>query len=168
MFGKFPSCFCTRPVLLLSPLVLLLIGCGDEKQRPEVHPVRGELSVNGQPAEGALLSFHPADGVNFDARGSRPWSTVEPDGSFIVSTYATGDGAPAGDYRVSVVWLNNPNAANPIDRLGGRFANPAQSQWQVHITETDNHLEPYRIDGAAVSRDRRPTESADPSLPPQS
>lgn len=163
MSGKCTAFLNARPLLQFIPLVLLLIGCANEEQRPTVYPVRGELYVNGQPAEGALLSLHPADGVNFDTRGSRPWSIVEADGSFVVSTYASDDGAPVGNYRVSVVWWNNPNAANPVDRLSGRFANPKQSQWHVQVSAADNSLEPHRIQGATLERDRRPANSADPT-----
>ncbi|MGV3486946.1 MAG: hypothetical protein ACO1RT_21200 [Planctomycetaceae bacterium] len=130
-----------------SMVLVWLLGCQSGEQRPELHPVQGSLSVNGQPAEGALLSFHPADGRNFDARGSRPWATVEGDGSFTVSTYAHHDGAPGGEYRISVVWLDNPSSSDPVDRLAGRYASPAQSQWRVHIVPGENRLAAYEING---------------------
>lgn len=151
--------------LLLLPFVALLFGCRGGEQRPEVYPVEGRLTVSGQPAEGALLSLHPVGGENFDQRGSRPWATVEADGSFAVSTYGEGDGAPAGEYAVSVVWLENPNSASPADKLDGRFANPQQSQWRVHVQEGENVLEPYSIEGVRLGRGQRfagPGDSIDP------
>lgn len=149
------------PLLVMVPLLALLSGCNKGEQRPEVHPVAGQLTVNGQPAEGALLSFHPADGVNFDQRGSRPRATVEADGSFTVSTYGDGDGAPAGEYAVSVVWIENPESATPVDKLDGRFADPEQSEWRVRIEEGENQLEPYRIEGVRLPRNQRSARRSD-------
>lgn len=152
-------------VTLLLPLAGLLAGCSGGEPRSEVHRTRGSLMVNGKPAEGAILSFHPADGKNFDQRGSRPRAVVEADGSFAVSTYGDRDGAPAGDYAVSVVWLENADSADPADKLGGRFATPQQSRWRVQIQPGDNQLEPYEITGVRLKRSRPPSaagESIDP------
>lgn len=152
------------PAALLLPLVGTLLGCSGGEPRPDVQPVTGSLTINGQPAEGAILSFHPVDGQNFDRRGSRPRAIVEGDGTFTVSTYGDGDGAPAGQYAVSIVWLTNPESANPVDQLGGRFANPQQSEWRVQIEEGDNRLEPHRIDRVRLARGHQsgPKNSADP------
>lgn len=152
---------------LLLPLAAALLGCSGGDPRPPVYPVAGSLTINDQPAEGALLSFHPADGQNVDRRGSRPRAMVEADGTFLVSTYGDGDGAPAGEYAVSVVWLENPDSANPVDRLGGRFANPQQSEWRVRIEEGDNQLAPHRIDRAPLARGRRSAGSSDSADPEQ-
>lgn len=142
--------FAQRRIRMLpvwSLIVASLLGCERGEPRPELHPVHGSLSVNGQPAEGALLSFHPAGGRNFDARGSRPWATVERDGSFTVSTYSHHDGAPGGEYRISVAWLDDPSSSDPVDRLAGRYASPAQSQWHVHVVPGENRLAAYEIKG---------------------
>lgn len=150
--------------LLLLPLVTLWCGCSSGESRPEVYPATGRLTINEQPAAGALISLHPVDGQDFDARGSRPWATVQADGSFALSTYGEADGAPVGEYAVSVIWAEDPNAVDPGDRLGGRFANPRQSQWRVQIGEGPNTLEPYEIKGVRLIQPRRSSsqDSIDP------
>lgn len=131
----------------------LLVGCDGEERRA-VFPVQGSLIVNGQPAEGALVSFHPLDGEPVDQRGSRPWGTVQADGTFRISTYGQHDGAPVGEYAVAVVWLENPDAAAPVDKLAGRFADPKASTWHARVAEGENLLQPHRIDGARLQRPR--------------
>lgn len=135
-----------------APLLLALLGgCGaPHEERPALHPATGTLTINGKPAEGAMLVLHPAAGEEFDARGTRPRATVNADGSFEVTTYQAGDGAPAGDYRVAVLWLANPDSNSPWDRLGNRYANPDRTDIRLSIAEGTNELEPIEIEGARI------------------
>ena len=129
-----------------------MCGCGaPHEERPPLHPATGTLTINGKPAEGALLVFHPAAGREFDARGTRPRATVEADGTFEVTTYQSGDGAPAGDYRVAILWFADPDSSSPWDRLGNRYANPDRTDIRVSITEGVNELKPIEIEGAQIA-----------------
>ncbi|HEY2251522.1 MAG TPA: hypothetical protein VGH74_10700, partial [Planctomycetaceae bacterium] len=65
-----------------------------------VYPVSGEVFFSGQPAGGATVVFHPVD----EDEGSPAYATVQEDGSFELSTFATHDGAEAGDYLVTITW----------------------------------------------------------------
>jgi hypothetical protein len=68
--------------------------------RLSVSPVTGKMLVDGAPAEGASVILHPAD----PRMEIRPRGAVGPDGTFKLTTYLPGDGAPAGDYRITVEW----------------------------------------------------------------
>jgi hypothetical protein len=142
-----------RPVTSVG-LVLafaLMVGCGADPNRPETFPVRGQLFVNGRPAEGARVVLHPKNGESFDQRGSRPQGTVGADGSFELTTYGEADGAPEGTYEVSIFWLANPDAVNPgPDRLGGRFSVPGESGITVEVGPGENELDPIRLDGVQL------------------
>jgi hypothetical protein len=89
---------------LLIPLALLAAAAGcSKKSAPQlpVHPVTGQVVVNGQPAAGAMVVFHPKD----QAAGlPTPNAVVDKQGNYTLSTYAASDGAPAGEYVVTVVW----------------------------------------------------------------
>jgi hypothetical protein len=71
-----------------------------EINRKPTYPVRGTVYLDGTPAVGAHIQFHfvGPDKKTTAAGDGR----VEADGSFILSTYTNGDGAPAGDYIVTV------------------------------------------------------------------
>ena len=151
--------------LLLIGLALLPwtgLGCGaPEEARPEVHPVGGSITINGEPPEGALLVFHPADGTEFDARGTRPRATVRPDGQFSVTTYQDGDGIPTGSYDVTVLWFDDPDATSPHDKLGGRYATPDRAGIQVTVDETSTEIAPITIDQARIVPRRARSRTVD-------
>ncbi|MGC1274163.1 MAG: hypothetical protein WBC44_10690 [Planctomycetaceae bacterium] len=141
---------------------LLASGCGPSPEvRPPLHPTQGLLTINGEPAAGAMVVLHPADGKSFDDRGTRPKATVNADGTFELTTYQNGDGAPAGDYRVSILWLMEPDSSSRWDRLGGRYANPDSTDLRVSIGETANLLNPIRLEGIPLATRRPQADSSD-------
>jgi hypothetical protein len=126
----------------LAALALLAGGCSFRSpDRQPVYPVSGKVLWNGRPAAGADVFFHPLDDP--DPHALRPNGRVRSDGGFRLTTYALNDGAPAGRYAVTLVWLL-PKADDPgEDRLRGRFADPKRPAWNVHVEPRDNALEPF-------------------------
>jgi len=68
--------------------------------RLSVSAVTGKVLVEGTPAEGANVVFHPLD----PKQEVKPRGAVGADGTFKLTTYLPGDGAPSGDYKVTVEW----------------------------------------------------------------
>lgn len=141
------------------------LGCGGEDWQVETFPAQGQVEVNGEPAAGAVVELHPV-GAPPDERNSRPWGIVQENGVFTLSTYETGDGAPAGEYAVTLRWP--PDVAQPslADRLGGAYMRPQDSRWKVTISEGENELPEIAIDGARVqSREAASQSGAAPPGP---
>ena len=107
-----------------------------------VFPVRGQVFVNGRPAAGAVVVFHP-EHEPADPKGPRPRASVRADGSFVLGTHAAADGAPAGNYVVTVAW--RPGGVGD-DRLGGVYADPAQPRLTTVVLKGSNELPPFRLD----------------------
>src|SRR5262249_3428590 len=81
------------------------------------------------------------------------------DGSFELSTNKPGDGAPAGRYRVSIVWSRtdpDDNRSRGPDLLRGRYARPEKSGLQVEVKEGPNQLAPFELQAPAPPAGRRP------------
>ncbi|MBX9579117.1 MAG: hypothetical protein K2X87_02315 [Gemmataceae bacterium] len=121
-------------------------GCGGGG--PTVFPVEGRVVYNNQPAVGAVVVFHPADAPGLDA--PRPTGRVQPDGTFRLRTDPAGDGAPAGEYVVTVVWpapadRREGAARQGGDRLRGRYGDPATSQWRVRVPAQPTTLDPFTL-----------------------
>src|SRR6516164_7244538 len=85
-------------VLLLIALGLWLNRSGSD--RVQVYPARGQAFLDGKPIAAASIHLDPVwtKAPNFP----RPRAIAEADGSFALETYGEDDGAPAGEYRVSV------------------------------------------------------------------
>jgi len=124
----------------------LIVGCSSvsphviETQKP-VHPVKGKLTVSGKPAVGAFVLFTPVN-EPADAPDPRPRANVEEDGSFSLSTYGENDGAPVGDYIVTVSW-EDPDTHD--DKLKGRYSDPATSKLRAKVIEGQNELPPFQL-----------------------
>jgi hypothetical protein len=137
-----------RPAWRAGGLVfaLVLAGCGDG--RKPVFPVKGQvLDADGKPAAGAKVIFHPPDMK--DPQAVSPVGIVEEDGTFGLTTYNKGDGAPAGNYAVTIQWPlpgANPFGRNPGDRLNGRFAFVSKSPFKATVAQESTTLEPFRLD----------------------
>lgn len=112
----------------LLAATLLPIGCGGES-RIAVHPVQGRIVDGGQPLVGAMVVFHPTDVTLAELS---PRGTTDADGRFVLTTFDTADGAPAGDYVITVLkfeTVEGPNGIEPgpnvLDRsLADRTASP--------------------------------------------
>jgi hypothetical protein len=131
----------------IGALVLLAAaGCGGGTAHPPAYPVSGRvLDAAGRPAEKAVVTFHRAGAGSNDAK---PSARVAADGTFRLSTYAENDGAPAGEYAVTVVWpgpppkdlRSDPGEEGP-DRLSGRYRDPAKAAWRVTVGEGPTTLD---------------------------
>ncbi|WP_164102087.1 hypothetical protein [Candidatus Laterigemmans baculatus] len=139
----------------LSLACLLLAGCGgDDAWHAETQPVQGKITINGQPPAGAVVTLYPT-GAEFDVRESKPWGVVGPDGIYQLRTYEKGDGAPRGEYDVTIVWRENPSIPGSPDMLSGAYDEPTESQWSVTIEEDQTELPPIEVTGAKVAENPR-------------
>ena len=65
-----------------------------------LYPVHGRVLLDGKPMAGAMIILHPVGEVGLN--GLKPRALADADGWFKVYTYAIGDGAPAGQYAVTI------------------------------------------------------------------
>jgi hypothetical protein len=66
---------------------------------------------------------------------------IDPDGTFVLTTYDAGDGAAEGEYAVAIVW-NRPSAEEPLkpgpNVLPARYARPDTSPLRAKVTKGAN------------------------------
>jgi hypothetical protein len=126
----------------LAPALLCLSSCGEGNDRLQVFPVAGELFVDEQPAHEAFVYLHP---VKADAdHPMRPYGQVDKEGKFKIATYVSADGAPAGEYIVTIEWLTFNALGNQWgepDKLDGKYRDPATSEIRVTVKEGPTQLE---------------------------
>jgi hypothetical protein len=127
----------------------VLPGAGCGKKRVEVHPVQGKVLFRGKPAVGAVVVFQPSGGRLPPDVPMAPNGTVKADGTFRLSTYEEGDGAPAGDYKVVLYWpgtaAEGEEATQNEDRLEGRYNDPQKPLLQFQVKAGPNEVPPIQI-----------------------
>jgi hypothetical protein len=128
----------------LPPALFLfvLVGCG--QNGPELHPVSGKVTADGRSLENATVVFHPVGG---SADAPKPRGKVGADGSFALTTHTAGDGAPPGEYRVTVeLWLAGARPDEPpVNRLPEKYAKPESSGLTATVTTGPNELKPLTV-----------------------
>ena len=150
-----------RTTLALG-LCLMLCGCGAKHQdRLAVHPVSGKLLVAGEPAVNAEIVLFPVGGNEQPL--IRPHATVQSDGSYHLTTFATRDGAPVGDFALTVTWPGPRPKGQGDDEIGPdrfqqRYADPKKPAASVHIATETTEL--ARIDLKPV--EEKPKRAAAP------
>lgn len=153
----------SRRWILLEAIVFGLFcgGCSDDG-RLETYPVLGQVIVNGEPAAGCTVTYVPRESK---LRGLiMPGGKTDEEGRFELTTYESKDGAPAGQYDVTLRWPATQwpgraaamqRSADPVpprrpDLLMGQFRSPEKSPITVTVTEGTNELEPFRLDNVRL------------------
>ena len=114
--------------LVIAPLALtalLMASCSKDSSRKPTFPVTGKVVLpGGKPVEHATVVLHPVDEAGPEA--VKPRGKVGPDGTFTITTYEGQDGAPAGQYRVTVeLWLTSGKCdEGPTSRLPQNYSGP--------------------------------------------
>lgn len=135
-----------RSVFALAAFALstALAGCGSKG--PTLYPVTGKVTAaDGKPLEHATVVFHPVD--SSDPNAVKPRGKVGADGTFTLTTHAAGDGAPPGEYRVTVEqWLSTGKGDEPAtNRLPAKYAKPDQSGLTATVDAAPTELKPITV-----------------------
>jgi hypothetical protein len=130
--------------ILQAGFILFLLAAGCSRiipGRQAVYPVSGELFVRGQAAAGAVIRLYAINDLFLERLC--PHAVVEQDGSFRLTTYNSDDGAPDGDYALTVTWPAPPKPGQEEgpDRFNGRFANRHQPVRKITVSPGSNVLE---------------------------
>ena len=135
-----------RLIPAVAILAAALVGCG--KAGPSLVPVKGTITVDGKPAEGAVLIFHPTGG-----KGSIASAAADASGAFVITSNGSA-GVVTGSYKVTATWpdpAKKPKVtlgASPEDApdlLEGRYVSVDKSPTTVEITAATKELPPIAL-----------------------
>ena len=123
------------------PAILAIVasGCGQkELSVPDLHPVRGTLTIRGEPARYVGITFEPQGGYGLQAEG-----LTSHDGTFELRTLSNDglpDGAAAGEYEVVL-----DTGGTPEDAPEGAVATQVGMEFHtgiiVKVEKGDNDLD---------------------------
>ncbi len=153
-----------RPAVALLVLLLIVIALVNLSGRDSesLYPAEGTLRVNGKPAHGAVVVFHPQNSGKLSA--TQPVGYVGPDGRYrLTSTNRVG--APPGDYVVTVSWFVpaqakttkkslgfvDPEKGGTVEKLGFRYSNRQKSTITRTLVRGNNEVEPIELTDTKLS-----------------
>jgi hypothetical protein len=121
---------------------VLCAGCGASPGVP-CHPVRGQLKQGGKPLAEALVVFHPLE--TSPTPFPKPQATADAEGRFELATFESRDGAPAGNYAITVELRAPRQLGEEIVRDGpnilpARYSQPEKSGLTAQVVEGENEL----------------------------
>jgi hypothetical protein len=126
-------------------------GCGKkELPRLTVYPVSGKVFVDGRPAAHAEVTLRPLTELNEPTKRSMlPFGKVAADGGVKIGSYEADDGAPAGEYAITVTWplvkIEGGEETSGPDQLGGKYGVLERPAAKITVKEGDNTLPPLNL-----------------------
>jgi hypothetical protein len=118
-----------------------LSGCGQSDSLPklQVYEVKGKVLLpDGKPLSSGFISFVPKGDLPLT-----PSAEIGSDGTFSLVTGGSGEGAPAGDYKVRIETPQlgaAPKAKKPL--FPSKYTDEDSSQIVVTVRPQENHLDP--------------------------
>jgi hypothetical protein len=139
-------------------LVLLVAGCGGSGFH-KVYPVKGKILVNGAPCVDSIIYLNRTWDDDHPRRVT-PYAVTDEKGEFQITSYVTGDGAPEGEYIVTVEWRERSgilkNNYEGIDRLDGAYATVAQTKtlpgFVIKVAREPLELPPFNLTQSAEAK----------------
>ncbi|MGE0756888.1 MAG: hypothetical protein AB7O38_07705 [Pirellulaceae bacterium] len=128
-------------------------GCGSSDQ-VEVFPVRGTVYLDDKPMKGGgAVALVPTT----NQAGAAAGGEIKEDGTYELSTYGTGDGSMAGDFKVTVVQSvviepeATPDGSKPTtgpvvtvpeaERIPPLYANPLETPVTIKVESKPNEID---------------------------
>lgn len=128
-------------------LAFLAVSCSSSKRKP-TYPTEGKLLIHGQPAGGVTVFLHSTDPA--ETEPTRPVGTTAPDGTFSLTTSAANDGAPAGEYIVTILYepVDSPltRSKTKPPTFDKKYTDPKTSPLRARVeNKPKNTLDPIDV-----------------------
>jgi calcineurin-like phosphoesterase family protein len=111
-----------------------------ELNRKPTYPTRGTLFIDGVAAVGVTVALHAKNGEKWTRAAD---ARTASDGSFVLSTYTANDGAPAGEFKVTLSRTSGEPGESPKggkDDLSERYGKPETSPLTVTVKSEPTEL----------------------------
>ncbi len=129
-------------------LVCSLAGCTSGKKAPVCSPVHVQVLFKGKPLAEAMVVMHRIGG---DVEGNqKPMAVSRPDGTFVFTTFHSGDGATLGDYAITVElpaaqMVGEEKTRSGPNLLPPKYAKPNTSGLKCTVVSGENAIPPIDV-----------------------
>jgi hypothetical protein len=136
------------PALLLAgAFVCTTVGCSDSgPPRAATYPVSTSITYQGKPIPGAFVALHPKEPL---ADVPTPRANIGKEGDLKVTTYDTADGAPAGEYVLTIEWYKPIKQGADVvagpNVIPRKYASPKTSPVVIKVAEGTTEIPPIKL-----------------------
>jgi len=133
-----------RTGIVIAIGLLAVIGCGRGERRVPVFKTSGSVvRADGSAVPNALIVLHATGDAS---TVPKPRGTTDEQGRFQLTTYEVDDGAPEGQYTVTVEqWIRDDPNLPPSNHLVATLAKPESSGLQATISQGTNEIQPLTV-----------------------
>ncbi len=128
-------------------MIACLAGCTSQ---PSIvpHPVAGKVERRGKPVAEARVVFHPESDLPPGVHS--PLASTDAEGRFELTTLKSGDGAPTGNYRVTVELRDKRVVGEEVVRDGpnglpAKYSRPESTPLRAHVLPERNVVPTFTI-----------------------
>lgn len=124
--------------------LFLFTGCTHETGTV-CFPVKGRILYDRKPLADAMVLFHPLDPDPEAVGLPKPLGYTDQDGEFELTTLKSRDGAPPGEYAITVELRELTQNGDEMVRDGknllpDRYRNPGTSKLRYEVVAGDNDV----------------------------
>jgi hypothetical protein len=132
-----------RYALACAALLCGIAGCSLGQKGPVCSPVHGKVTSKGKPLAEAMVVLHRIGG-NVEGN-QKPIAYTAADGSFSLTTFKQNDGAPPGEYAITVELRalqtgGEEPVRNGANTLPPQYAKPNTSTLKYTVVEGENQI----------------------------
>ena len=122
------SCRRLVAVVTIVGVALLIAGCGSDQ--PALAPVKGKVTLDGQPLTGESIIFRPADG------GRQSLAVLDEQGGYELIYMRDIKGASLGTHRVLI---GTASDGSPEERVPAKYNR--ETMLEVNVQKGENDLD---------------------------
>lgn len=115
---------------VLGSCLISLVGCGSSGT--DIVPIRGEVTFNGAPLQDGMVVYVPKQTDSARQASGR----IQADGTFVLTTFKSGDGVVPGEYNIAVYGYSPRGATLTRQQTESGAAVP-QSKLIIPVSYTD-------------------------------
>jgi hypothetical protein len=109
-------------------------------------PTTGQVLVKGQPVPGMQVTFLHTANWGIEKDFLQPRGVTDKDGRFVLTTYTQDDGAPAGEYKVTLVLpVAEVRGMQSGNRLPSIYEKAATTPLKTEVVKGKNELAPFDL-----------------------
>lgn len=146
--------------LILAIFLIAISGCGGNGNQSmsqtdlKLYPVTGRVLSGKQPVAAAKIEFKPK--FEWQKEIAFPHATTSADGTYELETLTSADGAPAGDYNVSVSLADSQNQTG-----SGAYSDAAKSGLTATVKSSPTKVPDFILKSGIVKPSSKSARRSD-------